>query len=263
MSVLAPLSYSQVKVTFSLSNGRNSNGQFLIDLYATVPTGQTWKPGPTNIRVGWYTIPAAGLTFVAENPVTNANINLSNTANYDPMTTTSIMMDSACSMNILLGYNKTAYQLAPGSYMLGTFKFNVANPLCCITMTFKSISAVFDDNTAMVYNVDWNKTDPTPCMPVDVKENISLVLDKYSLSQNFPNPFNPSTTIRYSVPKAGFVTLKVFDMLGKQVAELVNGYRTAGFYLVDFTGTELSSGVYYYRIESEGFTDVKKMILIK
>lgn len=261
--ILAPLSYSQVKVSFSLTNPRNESGQFLIDLSATVHTGQLWKAGPTNIRVGWYTTPAAGLTFTAQNPVANANTNISNNANYDPITSTSIMLDSACSLNILLGYNKTAYQFAPGTYVLGTFAFNVVNPLSCITMNFKTISAVFNDNTALEYNVDWNKSDPLPCLPVDVKENITQVPEKYSLSQNFPNPFNPSTTIRYAVPKSGNVTLKVYNMLGKQVAELVNGFRSAGYYLVDFSGAELSSGVYYYRIESESFSDVKKMILIK
>ena len=261
--ILAPLSYSQVKVNFSLLNPRNENGSFLIDLYATVPTGQAWSVGPTNIRIGYFTTPAAGISLTAESSVTNANSNISNNANYSAMTSTSILMDSACSLNILLGYNKTAYQFSAGSYLLGTLKFNVSNPYCCVTMNFKSISAVFNNSTPMVYLTDWSFTNPSPCLPVDVRENVTQVPDNYSLSQNFPNPFNPSTTIKYAVPKSGLVNLKVYDIMGREVSELVNGFRSAGFYLVDFNAGKLSSGIYYYKLVSDNFTDVKKMILIK
>jgi len=115
----------------------------------------------------------------------------------------------------------------------------------------------------MVYLTDWTFTNPSPCLPVDVRENVTQVPDNYSLSQNFPNPFNPSTTIKYAVPKSGLVNLKVYDIMGREVSELVNGFRSAGFYLVDFNAGKLSSGIYYYKLVSDNFTDVKKMILIK
>lgn len=85
----------------------------------------------------------------------------------------------------------------------------------------------------------------------------------YSLDQNYPNPFNPATQIRYSIAKAGIVTLKVYDILGRQVADLVNRYQEAGRYTVDFNASRLASGVYVYRIESSSFISVKKMMLIK
>jgi hypothetical protein len=85
----------------------------------------------------------------------------------------------------------------------------------------------------------------------------------YSLDQNYPNPFNPATQIRYSIAKAGVVTLKVYDILGRQVADLVNRYQDAGKYTVDFNASSLASGVYVYRIESSSFISVKKMMLIK
>ncbi|MBI5402939.1 MAG: T9SS type A sorting domain-containing protein, partial [Ignavibacteriae bacterium] len=75
--------------------------------------------------------------------------------------------------------------------------------------------------------------------------NTGNVPQKYSLSQNYPNPFNPETRISYSLPKAGFVSIKVFDMLGRQVADLVNDYKKAGNYITEFNASDLSSGVYY------------------
>jgi len=85
----------------------------------------------------------------------------------------------------------------------------------------------------------------------------------YSLSQNYPNPFNPTTSISYSLKANGFVTLKVYDVLGKEVITLVNETKSAGTYIVDFNGSELSSGVYFYKIEANEFTDIKRMMLIK
>jgi hypothetical protein len=89
------------------------------------------------------------------------------------------------------------------------------------------------------------------------------VPDRFELSQNYPNPFNPVTNINFSIPKTGMVKLVVYDITGKQVQELVNGNYNAGSYKVDFNAALLASGVYFYKIETEGFTDVKKMMLIK
>ena len=86
---------------------------------------------------------------------------------------------------------------------------------------------------------------------------------KYELLQNYPNPFNPVTKISYALPKNGYVTLKVYDMLGREVAELVNEVKTAGNYTVDFNAGNLSSGTYFYRLETNGFIDTKKMMIIK
>jgi hypothetical protein len=86
---------------------------------------------------------------------------------------------------------------------------------------------------------------------------------EYKLSQNYPNPFNPTTQIKYSVKTNGLVTLKVYNMLGKEVTTLVNEVKTAGSHTVDFNGANLPSGTYIYKMESNGFTDVKKMILVK
>jgi hypothetical protein len=85
----------------------------------------------------------------------------------------------------------------------------------------------------------------------------------YSLEQNYPNPFNPSTNISYSIPNSSFVTLKVYDILGNEVAALVNQTQAVGKYTVSFNAGNLSNGVYLYSIKVDNFTNIKKMILMK
>jgi hypothetical protein len=86
---------------------------------------------------------------------------------------------------------------------------------------------------------------------------------EYALEQNYPNPFNPSTTIKYSIPEDGFVKLSVYNMLGEEVASLVNSNQKAGRYEISFEAKDLSSGAYIYRIETANYTASKKLILMK
>jgi FtsP/CotA-like multicopper oxidase with cupredoxin domain len=105
---------------------------------------------------------------------------------------------------------------------------------------------------------------PMKLLPPEIfLDKVSSDLRNYSLEQNYPNPFNPSTTVKYVIPRDGYVTLKVYDMLGREVAILVNEYEVAGFYLVKFDASKLSSGVYFYKISADSFIDMKKMVLIK
>jgi hypothetical protein len=91
----------------------------------------------------------------------------------------------------------------------------------------------------------------------------SGIPNSYSLSQNYPNPFNPSTNIQYSIPKTGFVSLKIYNLLGQEVTTLIEGNQTAGTYVATFDASRVSSGVYFYRLTSGGFAEVKKMLLLK
>ncbi|HEY6627249.1 MAG TPA: T9SS type A sorting domain-containing protein, partial [Ignavibacteriaceae bacterium] len=95
------------------------------------------------------------------------------------------------------------------------------------------------------------------------KFNSGSVLSEYGLKQNYPNPFNPTTTINYSLKTAGEVTLKVYDMLGTEVANLVYERLEAGNYSVEFNASDLPSGMYVYRITAGNFVDTKKLILLK
>jgi len=96
-----------------------------------------------------------------------------------------------------------------------------------------------------------------------VNNNQNNVPATYNLSQNYPNPFNPTTNISYTLPKTGNVKLVVFDILGREITTLVNGVKTAGTHVVNFNASNLSSGVYFYRIEASDFTATKKMMLVK
>ncbi len=94
-------------------------------------------------------------------------------------------------------------------------------------------------------------------------ENKNILPTSYSLSQNYPNPFNPSTVVQFQLPIDGYVTLKVYNTLGSEVAILVNDHKKAGTYKIEFCPTTLSSGVYFYRIVANDFSSTKKLMLLK
>jgi hypothetical protein len=94
-------------------------------------------------------------------------------------------------------------------------------------------------------------------------ESVAPKVYRYELSQNYPNPFNPTTRIKYELKEAGFVSLKVFDMLGREVATLLNERRSAGSYEVTFNAANAASGIYFYRLDAGTFSQTKKMVLVK
>ena len=100
-------------------------------------------------------------------------------------------------------------------------------------------------------------------MPDEVEINKLKIVNEFNLFQNYPNPFNPTTKIKYEISKTGLVTLKVYDVLGREVATLVNEEKLSGSYEVEFDGSNLSSGVYFYRMRAGDFIDTKKFVLIK
>jgi hypothetical protein len=100
-------------------------------------------------------------------------------------------------------------------------------------------------------------------IPVGIISENEIVPVKYTLHQNYPNPFNPVTRIKFSIIKSAFVNLVIYDVLGREVARLVNEKLNAGSYLLDWNASQFPSGMYFYRLTSEDFTDVKKMVLIK
>jgi hypothetical protein len=83
------------------------------------------------------------------------------------------------------------------------------------------------------------------------------------LEQNYPNPFNPSTSISFTLPSKSFVSLKVFDLLGREVATLVNEQKPAGTYTQKWNAANVSSGIYFYRLQADKFTETKKLVLLK
>jgi hypothetical protein len=100
-------------------------------------------------------------------------------------------------------------------------------------------------------------------IPIEVKQISNIVPSSYSLQQNYPNPFNPATNIRYQIANNSFVVLRVYDILGKEIATLVNDKLSAGTYEVKFDGSNLPSGIYFYKLETENFKEIKRMMMIK
>jgi hypothetical protein len=160
--------------------------------------------------------------------------------------------------------NATAFNLIP--YSLNTKAMESKTVKVRIT-----ISTSLVDPTIALEKKYSNVNEATGIAKTSIEE---LTLDgktiptSYALEQNYPNPFNPSTTIRYQIPNAGQVTMKVYDMLGREVATLVDGLKEAGYYTATFDGAKLASGIYIARLtaqseEGKSFTQTKKMVMLK
>jgi photosystem II stability/assembly factor-like uncharacterized protein len=127
--------------------------------------------------------------------------------------------------------------------------------------TLRKIIVLKDDK--VVYAVGENNVILRHDIISKVNEDINSLPLNYSLSQNYPNPFNPITEINYQLPTNGFVSLKIYDVLGKEVATLDNEYKAAGYHDVEFDATNLSSGVYFYKLQAGNFVTTKKMLLAR
>lgn len=121
------------------------------------------------------------------------------------------------------------------------------------------LKAYITSNPAQFIELDFRACTP---QTIGIKQ-ISSIVKNFSLSQNYPNPFNPSTKINFAIPNSEHVSLRVYDLLGREVKVLVNESLTPGEYEIDFDGKNLSSGMYYYSLRAGEYVDVKKMVLVK
>lgn len=155
----------------------------------------------------------------------------------------------------------------PGNMSSGTIQYKI-NSVAVVTGTVAPVCAIYRSGTLQRAAVSYAGTGPSNCwfdaenLPTNIGNQGGVVM-QYSLVQNYPNPFNPTTTIIFSIMKPEFVKLAVYDVTGKEVSVLINKEMSAGKYVVDFSGANLSSGLYFYKIIAGDFTSVKKMILIK
>lgn len=256
---------AQQKVNFTLVNPRVSGAFFLMDLKATVPSGQTWRVGSSNIRVNLACTPSGSLTVKADNPAINANPNISNANGYMAMTTTSVAGGVAIGLNILTINSSGFYPFAPGTYTLGTLRWNIVSNCTNTNMTFRvtpqtTPTVVLDSLTPLVSGTTFGTTDPT----VTGNFNISTEIPKeFKLYENYPNPFNPTTSIKYDIANNAFVKLTVYDVTGKEVETLVNDNLQAGKYEATFNGKNYSSGIYFAKIEAGSYSHIVKMIMVK
>lgn len=139
-------------------------------------------------------------------------------------------------------------ELTSGSYQIVVNRLGYVN-----------LQQSFTVNNSNLENINFF-LEPTFIKTVSTVDNLP---EKYNLSQNYPNPFNPVTNIKFDLPKGSFVTLKVYDITGKESATLVNEIKAKGSYLVDFNATNLSSGIYFYRLETNDFNETKRMMIVK
>ena len=147
------------------------------------------------------------------------------------------------------------------------------NPPCSTCNDDKDINYLTQNGLVVIVNTNHTQADTGRISIVGFQiiqgklltgvESPVLTPTSFSLEQNYPNPFNPSTQISFTVPSRSHVTLTVFNLLGMQVAELVNGEKEAGRYSVQFNGNNLASGVYFYRLHAGNFLQTKKMVLLK
>ena len=128
--------------------------------------------------------------------------------------------------------------------------------------SISSITAIVSYSNSN-YKLEPRKDDDFGLITSVTYQEEGVIPGSYELSQNYPNPFNPSTTVRYAVPAAGSVALKVYNMLGQEVMTLVDAHQNAGSYVVVFDASRLASGVYFYQLKTDNFSNVKKMMLLK
>jgi len=140
------------------------------------------------------------------------------------------------------------------------------NPTGSISMTITGTFSVTGDQASGTWSLNVSGTICSGSwgpIPVSVKDVGDGIPERFLITQNYPNPFNPSTSIQYTVSSRQFVSLKIYDVLGNEIATLVNEEKPAGSYEVEFNSEGISSGIYLYKITAGDFTQTKKMILLK
>ncbi len=141
-----------------------------------------------------------------------------------------------------------------------SFRSLYANPRDITFNTYNKNLYISDSNTDIFSEEDVIWVMPDVSVGVIKNENYP---GQFLLMQNYPNPFNPCTTIGYSIANSAYVTLKIYDILGKEITTLINEDQLPGVYRVDFNGKNISSGIYFYQITAGNFTDTKKLLLLK
>jgi hypothetical protein len=149
--------------------------------------------------------------------------------------------------------------IPPGKDSLGVIRMEVrVKPTCPTPATIRLLLNISSEGTQV-----WTDTVSILVHPTGVYASDNSIPTEFSLSQNYPNPFNPVTTIRYALPSSANVKLSVHDILGREIATLVNEEQSAGWKEVDWNASAFSSGIYFYKLQAGGFAEVKKLMLLK
>jgi photosystem II stability/assembly factor-like uncharacterized protein len=186
---------------------------------------------------------------------TNAGINWSYARPLGATDTLFALKFTSHKVGYLLGEGSIILQTTDGAVTWEPLASPSGNTLHAVSFPSPQVGYAVGDNGTIIKTITGVLTGVTPVN--------AAIPGKFNLYQNYPNPFNPSTKIKFDISSPGFTTIKVFDSNGKQVDELFSERISAGSYEVNFSGERLSSGVYYYKIETGNFTQTKKMILMK
>ncbi len=177
------------------------------------------------------------------------------------------VLDNLNLIKSLVSNDKDAYKLV--LFKLGCFYYNVMNDISNTKKNLFELELKYPNDeliaeTKLMLGInDINRLSKGAFGKNNFAEKELEKPASYSLEQNYPNPFNPSTVIIYDLPSAGFVILKVYDIVGKEIATLVNENKQAGAYNVSFNASNLASGIYFYHLRAGNFISIKKMLLIK
>jgi plastocyanin len=155
------------------------------------------------------------------------------------------------------GFHTTTSTSVPAGALTWDFPLNAADP----SYTYK-ITMPGTYNYQCTNHVLMGMTGSIIAISTGI-ERIGTVAEHYELSQNFPNPFNPSTNIKFSIPERGFVSMNVYDITGKLITNIVNQELASGTYTYQYNASDIPSGIYFYRIQTNNFTLTRRMTLIK
>jgi photosystem II stability/assembly factor-like uncharacterized protein len=198
-------------------------------IYNTTDRGTTWSPTKTNFSCNFY-----GVKYLDSTTI------------------------------VAVGDNGTIARSTDRGMTFTTIQSNTQNSIMSVNFANVDKGIAVGEASTTLYTNDGGQTwSGQSKLQKNTASPVSSCRKTFSLAQNYPNPFNPGTTISYNLPADSKVSLRVFDLTGKEVAELVNGLQTQGSHSVNFNAKNLSSGIYFYRITAGNYNEVKKMILVK
>ena len=224
---------------FTLTPGDSATTQLDSSIYSDASTGDYY------VDISWVYYNADSMNVINANYAVDGNP-LSDTINQNRSATN---QNGPFIGGDLVGTWSGFYRLS------GSYYFSPSHPLRVST---------HNSNTNNIYSLVWNMIRFVPrAGATNVKEETQSLPAGYELFQNYPNPFNPTTEITYNIVQNSFVSLKVYNILGQEIAPLVHQYQKAGSYTITFNAEKFESGVYFYRIQTGGFSLTKKMLVIK
>jgi len=271
MTIIGPFSATNLSLNSLWGRGAHERRASQMNVFNSIIMG--WKVGARFDGDGVYN-GATGDTVRWKNNILAGNVKLADTAGSTSFSTQSWLQTGAFGNTVAAtsaGVLTNAWNVYPdnaanvnnwvpagGSPALTGASFSDANLAGFEVVTFRG--AVGSGSNWLS---GWTQWDPKNYATVSIQTISNELPSVYKLTQNFPNPFNPSTKINFSIPKSGFVTLKIYDVAGKEVSSLVNESLTAGVYGVDFNAANLTSGIYFYTLRTSDFSETKKMMLVK